>query len=200
MTLPPRWGPQNGTELLIRRLDAGPLNLVILSDMDPARQCAAIVKQLEGSARMLARQMTFDDITRGGVIGGQQQDPVMFLLTHVAQQFAPLGEESRLRYVNELMNCDRLPRESTDDMLTRYMIVRFRAQHGPGNPQLGMSWETVKMLLLRACRVNNDQYIQRLSPFLYYFTTFGSLSLQRSSQMVCMGSCAAQGSLSQSRN
>ena len=142
VTLPPRWGPQMERSYSFLDWTQDLLTWSILSDMDPPRQCAAIITQLEGSARLLARNMTFDDITRGGVIGGQQQDPVTFLLTHLAQQFAPLGEEQRLRYVNELMNFDRLPRESTDDMLTRYMTVRFRAQQGPGNPQLGMSWET----------------------------------------------------------
>ena len=83
---------------------------IAAADMDPARQCAAIITQLGGAAKALARNMTYQDMTQGGVIAGQQQDPVTFLLTHLAQNFAPLGEESRLRYVSDLMNFDRKPK------------------------------------------------------------------------------------------
>ena len=135
------------------------------SDMDPGKQCAAIITQLGGAARTLARNMTFNDMTQGGVVGGQQQDPVTFLLTHLAQNFAPLGEESRLRYVNDLMNFDRKPNEGIDSLLARFMTVRFRAQQGAGNPQAGMSWEQYTHILLRACRVNQQQFVQLLQPF-----------------------------------
>ena len=134
--LPPAWSPEN--ERNYSFLDWTQDLLVwgiVTADMDQARQCAMIISQLGGAAKHLTRQMTWADITQGGQIGGQQQDPVTFLLSHLAQHFAPLGEESRLRYVNDLMQFDRKANGPIDAMLTRFMTVRFRANQGAGNPQ-----------------------------------------------------------------
>ena len=65
VTLPPRWGPSMERSYSFLDWTQDLLTWSILSDMDPARQCAAIITQLDGSARLLARNMTFDDITRG---------------------------------------------------------------------------------------------------------------------------------------
>ena len=65
--------------------------------MHPAQQASAIIFELGGAARELARNMSYQDLTQGGVISGQQCDAVTFLTNHLAQQFAPLGEEDRLQ-------------------------------------------------------------------------------------------------------
>jgi hypothetical protein len=64
---------------------------ILVTDMDAAQQRAAIILQLGGAARELPRSMSYQDVTHGVIIGGQQVDSVTFLLTHLAQQLAPLG-------------------------------------------------------------------------------------------------------------
>ena len=55
--------------------------------------------------------------------------PLTYLLIHLASRFAPLGEEQRLMAQNELMNFDRLPYESIDALITRFMAIPFAAAH-----------------------------------------------------------------------
>ena len=90
---------------------------ILATDMDPAQQTSAIILQLGGSARELARNMSYQDITQGGMVAGNQTDPVTFLLNHMAQQFAPLGEEARLRAISELMSLSRQSNEEIDSLL-----------------------------------------------------------------------------------
>ena len=63
---------------------------------------------------------------------------------------------------NELMNFDRLPHESIDALITRFMAIRSRAQTGG---RMAMTWEGYSHLLLRACRVNPQQLVSLFSPF-----------------------------------
>ena len=96
--LPPAWGPDMERSYPFRTWVQ---DLVIWgiasSEMDPPQQCAQIITVLEGAARDLARNLSHDQLTTGGTLGGQQLDPVSYLLAILASHFAPLGEEARLR-------------------------------------------------------------------------------------------------------
>ena len=85
-----------------------------------------------GTARDLARGMTFAEMTTGGVVNGRSLDPVSFLLTQLAVRFAPLGEEARLAAMQELMNFQRRPNESIDALIARFLGLRFRARQVGG--------------------------------------------------------------------
>ena len=85
-----------------------------------------------------------------------------YLLIHLASRFAPLGEEQWLIAQNELMNFDRLPIESIDALITRFMAIRSHAHTGG---RMAMTWEGYSHLLLRACRVNPQQMVSLFSPF-----------------------------------
>ena len=94
---PPSWNPDRESSYSFEHWSQDILSWCILhNEMDTARQTAAIILQLQGPARDLVRNLTYEQQTRGGVVGGQQVDPVTFLLCHLAQNLAPLGEESRL--------------------------------------------------------------------------------------------------------
>jgi len=161
---PPGWSPERESHYSFRNYNQDLLCWCILaSDMDSAQQTAAIVQQLEGSARELARNLSYQNLTQGGLVNGQQVDPVTFLLSHLAQHFAPLGEESRLTALTELMNFHRNGHESIDSLLSRFQTLRFRATQG-GNG-MTMNWEGYTWLLLKACRVNHQQLLQILQPY-----------------------------------
>ena len=81
-------------------------------------------------------------------------DPVTFLMTQLAANFAPLGEESRLSAISELMQFNRLPHERIDALLTRFMALRHRAAMGATG--MVMSWEGYSWLLLKACGGTNN--------------------------------------------
>ena len=65
---------------------------ILAVDLDEGQQCASIINQLGGSARELADNLSWQDITQGGNIGGQQLGPVTFLLTQLAAHYAPFIE------------------------------------------------------------------------------------------------------------
>ena len=105
---PPSWTPEREAHYPFRFWAQDLLAWSILStDLDPAQQTAAIILQLGGAARDLARNLTYVEITTGGPVAGQPADPVTFLLYHLAAQFAPLGEEARLTAISELMQFQR---------------------------------------------------------------------------------------------
>ena len=71
-----------------------------------------IISQLAGPARELARQITPAELFNGGVSNGRQQDPVSYLVQGLANRFAWLDDESRLRAAQDLLSFSRRQGES----------------------------------------------------------------------------------------
>ena len=77
--VPPRWDPameRTGYSFRTYMMD---LNLwMMLTDLAPHQQAAAIIMRLGGAAKELARTMTPQEIFQGGVVNGVQLDPVSY--------------------------------------------------------------------------------------------------------------------------
>ena len=160
---PPAWGPERESRYPFRHWIQDLLVWGILAvDMDPGQQAAAVINRLEGEARNVTREMSYAEMTTGGILNGVAVDPVTYLLSHLAVLFAPLGEESRLTAMGELMNFHRNSNESIDQLLARFRGVRWRAQQGGGN--MTMNWEGYSWLILKACSPNPQQLITILQP------------------------------------
>mgnify|MGYP003324336561 CR=1 FL=1 len=137
---PPAWNPDSPNALPYSTWTQRLMVWGILAvDVDPSQQCAAIVERLGGSARELADALSWQELTTGGVIGGQAMDPVTFLLTQLAAHYAPFGEERRVASMVELMSFHRLPQERIDALMARYRTLRWRAAQGGGG--MLMNWE-----------------------------------------------------------
>jgi hypothetical protein len=126
---PPAWTPHDSVPFRQRSQDFLTWS-ILASDLEHSQQVAAIIVQLGGAARNVARHFSFEDMIQGGIVNGQQVDPVTFLLTHLATHFAPLGEETRLQAMTALMQFQRQPAEQTDSLISRFLTRRFRK----GNP------------------------------------------------------------------
>ena len=160
--VPPRWGPERETTYSFKTYVTDLMLWSMLTDLAPHQQVAAIILRLEGAARELARTLTPQEITQGGMINGIMVDPVSYIVYGLHARFAQLGEESRLVAMTEMLSFSRGPRESINEVLTRYEIVRQRARL---EGQFVMSTEGCALQLLRACGVNTTQLMQLLQPF-----------------------------------
>ena len=129
----------------------------MLTDLQPHQQAAAIVLRLGGAAREVVRDITADEMMNGGVIHGQQLEPVTYIVAGLQMRFAQLDDESRLAAMTQLLAFQRLHGENINAVLSRYDMVRRRARH-EGN--FVMSWEGCSLQLLRALNVNSQQMIQ----------------------------------------
>ena len=99
-----------------------------LTPYSPPQQCAAIIRRLTGAAREAARSISADEIENGGYLNGQYYDPVSYLLAGLELRFGNLDEEQRQMAANELHAFRRHQGETTDELLSRYSIVRNRAR------------------------------------------------------------------------
>ena len=124
---------------------------------------AAVILRLSGAAKDLARTLTPNEILNGGRSdGGVQLDPLSYLVLGLHARFAPLGEETRLQAMTDLLSFGRRNGEGTNQVLTRYEIVRQRART---EGFFVMSTEGCALQLLRACGVSTNQMMQLLQPF-----------------------------------
>ena len=98
----------------------------------------------------------------GGMINGQQLDPVTYLLAGLQARFAALAEESRLKSMTEIMAFARKPGENINALLARYEIVRQRAAI---EGQFVMSIEGCALQILRACGIQSQHLMTLLQPF-----------------------------------
>ena len=66
---PPGWSPERESTFPFRHWGQDLRAWSILAtDMDSAQQCAAIILQLGGAAREFTRSMSYDEMTRGGIV------------------------------------------------------------------------------------------------------------------------------------
>ncbi|CAE7741630.1 unnamed protein product [Symbiodinium microadriaticum] len=160
--LPPRWEPAMETTLPFRTWMQDLMLWTIGTDLAPHQQAVAIISQLGGPARDLARTLTPGELYNGGVINGQALDPVSFLLHGLSSRFAPLDEENRLRAAQDLLSFARRQGESIDALISRFDITRELARREGGG---AVAIETAALILLRACGVSSEQFQTLTQPF-----------------------------------
>ena len=73
-----------------------------LTDLNARQQAAAICKALKGDAQKLIRHISPQEQHYGGTIGGVQLNPVSYILTALAIQYALLDDENELQSIIEL--------------------------------------------------------------------------------------------------
>ena len=93
-------------------------------------------------------------LIQGGLINGNPVPPMTYLMHSLAERWGQLGEEERTQAVQQLMSFNRRSGERIDDLLTRFDIIRNRAQQ---TGQLAMGFEGYSFLLLRAVGVSDQQ-------------------------------------------
>ena len=160
--IPPAWSPDMEHTYSFRAYMTDISIWVMLTDLLPHQQAAAIVMRLGGAAREMARMITPQELTVGGIRNGVQMDPVTYLLAGIHARFAALEEESRLSCMTEMLAFQRKPHESINALLARYEIVRQRAAI---EGQFFMNNEGCSLQLLRACNVQPNQLYNLLQPF-----------------------------------
>ena len=163
LRLPPRWEPGLENALPFRTWLQDLLLWTITSDLEPHRQAAAIISQLGGAARDLARTLTPQEIFNGGVINGQHLDPVSFLIHGLSTRFSPLDDEIRIRAAQDLLQFQRKGNESVDVLITRFETIRSRARAEGGGANV--STESASLILLRAIGVSSEQFQRLTQPF-----------------------------------
>ncbi len=94
--IPPSWSPENDNHYSFRAYMTDISLWVMLTDLQPHQQCAAITMRLAGSAREMARMITPQEMMFGGVRNGVAMDPVTYMLGALQTRFAALEEETRL--------------------------------------------------------------------------------------------------------
>ena len=159
---PPAWGPEMEREYSFRAYITDLMHWVLLTDLQPHQQAAAILMRLTGAARELTRTMTGDEILQGAVVDGVHRDPVSYVILGLRQRFGQLDEEMRLAAMTEMLAFQRRRNETINQVLSRYEVVRSRARD-EGN--FVMSVEGSALQLLRACHVSSSQMVTLLQPF-----------------------------------
>ena len=121
-----------GLHKVFRHFQEGKFYVLLNNDLEPPRQAAAVLGELRGSAQEFAREIPPNIIIQGGMVDGIHVDPLTYVVTHLADRFAVLGEESRLAAMTELMTFSRRQGETIDQLLSRFDLVRQRAQDPRG--------------------------------------------------------------------
>ena len=159
---PPRWEPGLEGSLPFRTWLQDLLLWTITTDLEPHRQAAAIIAQLGGAARELARTLSPQEIFNGGVVNGQHLDPVSFLIHGLSERFSPLDDEIRVRAAQDLLQFGRRGNESVDVLVSRLETIRCRARAEGGGANI--STESA-LILLRAVGVSSEQFQRLTQPF-----------------------------------
>jgi len=159
--IPPQYNPDDPNQTF-RAWVTDLMQWVMLTDLAPHQQAAAIAARLEGTARDMGRTLTPAEMMNGGIIDGRQLDPVTYIVAGLHRNFAQLDEESRLGAMTELLAFRRHHNENISSMLARYELVRNRARQ-EGN--FDMNIEGNAFQILRAIQCTTNQFVEFLRPF-----------------------------------
>ena len=127
------------------------------TDVEAHRQGPLAALQISGAARELVREIA-PHVLRDGVVDpqtGNHVPGVMVLARTLAERYAPLETELQTQAMSELMSFSKIHSESVDQCLTRFDVLRHRAQQRAGlnmTPQ-GLSW-----LLLNGFKLRPDMW------------------------------------------
>ena len=162
--IPPSWSPENESNYSFRAYMTDISIWIMLTDLQPHQQCAAIVMRLGGAAREMSRMLSPQEMTHGGTLepGGDRVDPVTYLLGSLHSRFSALEEESRLTSMTEMLAFSRRPGEGINALLARYETVRQRAAL---EGQFTMSVEGCALQILRACGISSQHLFTLLQPY-----------------------------------
>ena len=160
--IPPAWSPEMESSYSFRAYMTDLSLWIMLTDLLPHQQTAAIILRLGGAAKEMARMISPQEMVNGGAINGVQVDLVTYLLAGLHTRFAALEEESRLSCMTEMLAFARKPGENINAVLARYETVRTRAAI---EGQFVMSAEGCSLQLLRACGIQSQHLITLLQPF-----------------------------------
>ena len=73
---------------------------VLLTDLTPAQQAAAISMRLGGEARNCVRAMSYNEIVNGGIVNGVQLDPVSYIIAGLEfEELEGQGARGALRFM-----------------------------------------------------------------------------------------------------
>ena len=74
--IPPSWSPENDQHYSFRAYMTDISLWIMLTDLQPHQECAAIIMRLGGGAREMARMITPQEIMNGGILNGVAVDAV----------------------------------------------------------------------------------------------------------------------------
>ena len=122
---PPPFNGDNGNQSF-RAWVTDLMHWTLGSERSPHQQVVAVIDQLGGTARELARTLQPHEILNGGYLNGQYHDPIAFLVHGLNPHFSQFDEEYRLQAMTEFLGFQRRSNETISAMLARYELIRSR--------------------------------------------------------------------------
>ena len=162
--IPPAWSPEMEHQYSFRAYMTDISQWIILTDLQPHQQCAALIMRLGGAAREMARMITPQEMYHGGSFepGGEVVDPVTYLLGSLHARFSALEEESSITAMNEMIAFARKPGEHINSLIARYETVRQRAAL---EGQYVQAVPGCALQLMKACGMGPQHLFILLQPF-----------------------------------
>ena len=163
--IPPAWNPADEKEYSYYEWQSDVMYWSMSCELQVDQMASAVVLQLDGGARKLARQIDPVTLQQGGDIiqNGMQVrvTGLLFLLHQLSKRYAPLDEEMNIRAVSELMHFRRGQNESIDEFLTRFETIRYQAgENGFEMNVSAMAWH-----MLQAMHLSPETWQRFLEPF-----------------------------------
>ena len=90
--IPPAWSAENENVYSFQAFMTDMALWILLADLQPHQQCAAIILRLGRAAREMAQMMTPQEATLGGARNDIALDPVTLLLSGLHSRSAALEE------------------------------------------------------------------------------------------------------------
>jgi hypothetical protein len=167
--VPPRWDPSFEADYDYQTWEKDVTLWIHTTELTPQQIGPAIVLNLGGEARALARELDQNIVVNGVVTGrdpqtGQQlrREGHACLLEELRNRFGTLVQEQQIASISEFFHFRRKPNESIDEAITRFDITRGRARRDAG---LTINEPGVAWIILNSLRVNSAMWPLLLAPF-----------------------------------
>jgi len=131
--IPPSWCPENERRYSFRRWRQDVALWAAATDMDVARQGAAVALRLTGEAKKLAHAIGAAELVAGRVMADENgvvapRTGLEMLIIMLSRQYAALTQEEQLHSISTIMGFRRKGLESTDECVARFELARHQAE------------------------------------------------------------------------
>ena len=157
LKIPPAWDPRQAHVYPFSVWTQDIQLWAAATDMDEDRLAPAVVMRLAGTARDLARELDINTLQNGMQIdvgdgnGPQPMSGLAVLLRGLSRKFGPLGIERNIKAIAEFMAFSRLGNEDIDSVLSRFDLLKTRAEaQGFQINWTGASWMFLRGLHIPA--------------------------------------------------
>ena len=166
--IPPAWAPEMERTYSFAQYIGDIMIWAAATDIDEARIAPTVALRLQGSAKLVVREMDPNMLINGVLL--PNADPMLpavpitglqYVMRQLRRRYAPLEQETQIQSISDLFHFRKFSSETTDELIARFELCIHRAAN-QGQVVIGEAIQA--WMLLSALGIPREKWALLLAP------------------------------------